>query len=208
MKHTFAYRLRRGLRDCTLKPSFRLSLFEDGYHFSFFGFLIVLPFLDRWMREPRDMVESWGGYYYERCLWLCWGDRKKVIRMPWDLVHMKHEVLRPDGTWVKFVGCWEDKEPDGRWTASYPYRYTLKNGEVQERTATVYVDRREWRQRWLKWCPWFALKRQSIDVTFSDEVGERTGSWKGGCISTVWKMHPGESPEAALRRMERERKFD
>jgi len=44
-------------------------------------------------------------------------------------------------------------------------------------------------------------------VKFSDEVGERTGSWKGGVIGTGSEMRPGESPEQCLRRMERERKF-
>lgn len=46
-----------------------------------------------------------------------------------------------------------------------------------------------------------------IDIEFSDEVGERTGSWKGGVLGCGFDMLPGERPVDALRRMELERKF-
>lgn len=48
---------------------------------------------------------------------------------------------------------------------------------------------------------------RSIDVEFNAEVGERTGSWKGGCIGCGYQMNPNETPLQALRRMEAERKF-
>jgi len=56
-------------------------------------------------------------------------------------------------------------------------------------------------------CSLFALKKQSIDVSFSGEVGERSGSWKGGTIACGYTMLPDESAENTLRRMERDRKF-
>jgi hypothetical protein len=49
--------------------------------------------------------------------------------------------------------------------------------------------------------------RTSIEVGFDDEVGERTGSWKGGTIGCGYDMLPDESAVQCLRRMERERKF-
>ena len=99
------------------------------------------------------------------------------------------------------------KEPDSRHEEQFAYHYTLKSGEVQERIATIHVERREWRQKWLRWCPLFAKKSTSIDVQFNGEVGERTGSWKGGTIGCGWDLRKGETAEQALRRMERERSF-
>lgn len=196
------------MRGCRLRPAFKLCLFEEEYCFDLFGYLFPLPFMDRWMREPREIMEAWGAYYSDRAFVWNWGNYSKFFYMPWMLTQVKCEVLRPDGTWVPYVGCYErDKEPDGRWQETYPYRYTLRSGVAQERTATIYVERREWRQRWLKWCPLFALCRKSIEVTFNDEVGERTGSWKGGVVGTGCEMRKGESPEDTLRRMERERKL-
>jgi len=49
--------------------------------------------------------------------------------------------------------------------------------------------------------------RRMINIEFSDEVGERTGSWKGGCTACGYDWLPGEEQETALRRMERECKF-
>lgn len=201
-------RIRRSMRDCKLKPSFRLCLFEEEYCLDFFGFLIALPFMDRWHREPHEIMESWGLYYFETSLVFCFGRKSKHIYMPWMWYHCKAEVRRPDGSWVPYVGSYEhDKEPDGRETLQFPYRYVLKSGEVQEATATVYVERRTWRMKAFPWLPWPRKIRQSIDVAFDREIGERSGSWKGGCIGCGWDMKPGETAEQTLRRMESEREF-
>lgn len=127
---------------------------------------------------------------------------------PFEAKHISHEVRKADGTWAPYVGSWEhDKEPDGREEFTYPYRYVLKNGTVQDRIATVHVERWEWRPRCLRWTSLFANVRISIDVRFSEEVGERSGSWKGGCIGCAYHMQPNETPLQALRRMEQDRKF-
>jgi len=140
---------------------------------------------------------------------------------PFEAKHQRHEVRRADGSWVPYVGSWEvgpsrgegiggqlgGKEPDGREEFKYPYTYVRKNGEVQQRTATVFVDRRAWRPRCLQWTSLFENQRQCIDVSFDDEVGERSGSWKGGTVGCGYEMLRGETPEECLRRMEKERKF-
>jgi len=206
---SFLERLKRSSRGCRLRPSIGLDLFEEGYCADFFGYLIPLPFLDRWHREPEEIVDRWGFYIHDKTIVFDWGDKlHKRWRFPWDLEHLKCEVMRPDGTWAKEVNSWEDGEPDGRWEGKFPYRYVLRNGTVQEVTATVHVERREWRWRCAMWCPWTALVRQSIDIQFSGEVGERSGSWKGGCIGCGYEMLPGETAEQCLRRMEKERVFD
>jgi len=104
---------------------------------------------------------------------------------------------------------WALPDVPARYREAFPFRYTLKSGEVQERTAEVTVERMTWARRlpWRFGVFWPKRVRTSIDVKFSDEVGERTGSWKGGVIGTGSEMRPGESPEQCLRRMERERKF-
>lgn len=222
MTYTWYARIRRSLRECTLKPSFGLICFEEGFCLDFFGFLISLPFLDRWHYQPEEILDRWSLMYYERSMIFEWGPKfRKSWAMPWDYVHIRHDVLRPDGTWSPYVGSWEErggfpqkdgtlsqpKEPDGRKLEAFPYRYVLKSGEVQLRQATVYVERYEWRQKWLAWCPWFAKVRTSIEVEFDGEAGERSGSWKGGCVGCGYDLKPGETPEQALRRMEAERKF-
>jgi len=201
-------RVRRSLRGCRLRLSLGIDSFEEGFCLDLFGFLIAIPFLDRWHKQPEEMMDRWGFYYHERALVFCWGGKKsKFVYMPWMYEHIKCEVRRADGSWAKRAQSYEAGEPDQREIQVFDYRYTLRSGEVQERKATCFVERREWRQRWLTWCPLFAKVRTSLDVHFSNEVGERSGSWKGGCIGCGTDMLRGETMEDALRRMERTRKF-
>jgi hypothetical protein len=86
----------------------------------------------------------------------------------------------------------------------FDYKYILKNGTVQERTATVNVSRMTHHR---KWFPWIKRSRETIDVKFSDEIGEKTGSWKGGVIGCGYVILPNETVEECLRRMEKERIF-
>lgn len=87
------------------------------------------------------------------------------------------------------------------------YRYTLKSGRVQERTARLSISERGY-------CPWFLawtdlplIKYTSLDIDFSDEVGDQTGTWKGGVTGTSETMRRGETVYATFRRFERDRKF-
>lgn len=225
LRRTWRHRIKMSLRGCRPKLSLGLCLFEEEFCVDLFGFLIAIPLLDRFVRAPHEMMESWRISYFERSIHLNWGSRCKVVHLPWDYEHISHEVRRPDGTWVPFVGCWETgpgipntegvmvvkggKKPDGRWQATYPYHYLLlPSGEVQHAQATIYVERREWRQKWLRWCSLFAKRRQSISIEFDREMGSRAGSWKGGVVGTGYEMLPGEEPEETLCRMQREHRFD
>lgn len=133
---------------------------------------------------------TFGFSFFDDLLFIRWGkshgrrdDPSVAIRMPWSWRHRKHEILT---------------EPE-----THPYTYTLRSGEVQQRTATIKVETRLWTR------PWLPRKRVSryIDVHFNDEVGERSGSWKGGTIGCSHEMLPGESALDTLRRMELEEKF-
>lgn len=226
---------REMLRFTWLEVSFKFGLAlallnfgddDDRGHFTLHIHLIWpniylrLPFLPR--RAPKDdMLDCWG--FSLSCdswsdIHLNWGHRTKIVQMPWALEFYRKSVLAKNGTWLHErakarLGGFQS------WAAqrsvieaqahkeTHPYTYTLRNGTVQERTATIMVEEWEWRRRWLQWTPLFALVRKSIEVQFSDEVGERSGSWKGGCIGCSYEMKPGETPRETLRRMEMERTF-
>jgi hypothetical protein len=121
-----------------------------------------------------------GSWMHERK-----GDRKRGISIDWYTDEIKNLL----------------------WKEEYDYKYTLRDGEVQDRKANITVEQREWRPKWFMWTSLFNKIRTDIDVEFSDEVGERTGSWKGGCIGCSWGLLPGETPYECLKRMEAERIF-
>lgn len=166
-----------------------------------------------------DMMDRWGVYFFENSLNLCWGHRRAHFYMPWMYDHCRTEIMLADGRFVPYEryprrkqpkgGLYVEPEPVGRYRQDFDYRYVLKSGEVQERTAAVTVERRSWCWRtWpFRWLRWPSTTRTSIEVEFSDEVGERSGSWKGGTVGCGYDLLPGETPEACLRRMESERKF-
>lgn len=210
-----------------------LALFsETGWSLMFqclFGKLFIkLPWLPR--REPHEIMESWGFSWDWGCravdIHLNWGRRVKILHMPWAWEHLRCDVLMADGSWQERAESWprirgrkatdeefaaareaHDKQDAERFRFMAPYRYCLRSFEVQRVEATVMVERREWRWRWFMWLPWPSRKQTSIDVKFSGEVGERAGSWKGGCIGCGYTMRKDETPQECLRRMERERKF-
>lgn len=196
----------------------KLCLFNDPPHWSlqFFGLWIRLGAA---RREPHEMMESWGfSAHSDMGLHLNWGRHCKIFNWPWMYDHCRTEVMLRDGSFVPYemfprLAKGEpfrtNPEPENRYRETFRYRYDLKSGEVQERVATVTVERREWcwRARPFRWLRWPKMVRTSIDVRFSDEVGERAGSWKGGCTGCGYDMKPGETPEQCLRRMEAERRF-
>lgn len=128
--------------------------------------------------------------------------------LPWFTYEFEgHKVQQASGKWVDCVHPWDslDNRPaDGRYIETHPYTYHLKSGVVQERKATIYKESRRWHR---KWFPWLKLTRTAINIDFDDEVGERSGSWKGGTTGCGYDVIDGESMVTTLRRMERERKF-
>jgi hypothetical protein len=179
------------------------------FSFGWGQFFIDLPIYTKYNEcdPPR-----YGFYYYESAIWLCLGRKTKKISMPYEYTWVRTSNLKKDGEWEhetpgQSKNFYEDKWDGILWKETYPYTYVLKSGEVQHRRATLRVEEREWRQKWLKWAHLFSKKRKSINVDFDGEVGERTGSWKGGCTGCGYTMNYGELPEQTLRRMEKDRKF-
>lgn len=128
---------------------------------------------------------------------------------PFEWRFMRHEVRSSDGTW-ELVGSWKLGEPQPQnepEVFTLPYSYRMKNGTIQDRIATVIVERRAWRPRCIRWTSLFEKVRTCIDVRFNEEVGEQTGSWKGGCTGCGYDLRPGETAENCLLRMMAFRKF-
>ena len=86
---------------------------------------------------------------------------------------------------------------------AHDFTYHLRSGEIQHRKATIQPWYREWRRKWLPW----KLPQHTIEIEFDSEVGERSGSWKGGVMGCGYDLRKGETPLQALRRMESERKL-
>ena len=139
--------------------------------------------------EGQCSGPTYGFTFYEDLLWIKYGKNdgrggaRITINMPWAWKHREYKIL---------------SEPE-----THPYTYTLRSGEVQQRQATIKAEQRTWTRWWLP----FKRVSQSIDIDFDKEVGERSGSWKGGVLGCGYEMKPGETPLQTLRRMEVERKF-
>jgi hypothetical protein len=191
-----------------------LCKFEESWSLHLFCLWITL-----WKTKnpPEKIVDSWGVDFYpgEAYLRVSWGKRSKTFYMPWAWDHCRLEVMLADGRFVPYDhfdvrgGKLRDNpEPSGRFRDVMLYTYTLRDGGRQYVEATVTVERLTWVWRWFRWLGRPRMVRTSIDIEFSDEVGERRGSWKGGTIGCGYEMLPGETPQQTLRRMERERKFE
>lgn len=131
-----------------------------------------------------------------------WGMRRKSFYWPWDLHTLSYEQQMPDGTWADVF----DRDAKA-YLEVHPYTCVLESGEVQARKATVSKRRHVLCRRAFKSIRWPRRIKESIDVEFDDEVGERSGSWKGGAIGCSYDLHPRETMLEALRRMEKERVF-
>lgn len=201
---------------------------DDGHLTLIVGLVLCTFYVKIPVRHNWEMWEEAIGFYFsEDALVLEWPWKVKIgkrvrknifLYYPWSLDFYKRWEAVIDGDFNK-AGQYDRNAR--HWVelprrlghgkigtkAVYDYTYTLKSGEIQRRKATVYVDRMEWRRRWLPFLPLFNLVRDCIAVSFDGEVGERSGSWKGGCTGCGYELQVGESVEACLRRMERERIF-
>ena len=209
------------------RPEFRLALmlyrgtyFDNRYaiSFAFIGgyFYIKLPFRTN-LKNGSDMPR-YGMDNHNGILWLYCGGKydnslgqmrkERMISFYYPFINYEFEyteVLNNADSWERFTSE-EYYEDILKWAkvVKLPYKYKLKSGVIQNVIATCYQERRHWHR---KWFPFLKKTTTSIEVKFSDEVGEGIGSWKGGTISCSYRMKFGEDMEKTLRRMERERKF-
>lgn len=179
--------------------------------------------LSAYINIPRFLPEDtkyyqpidYGFCFHDKALHINYGIDCKIYTYPWcNWEHIRHEVMLNDNTFVKATYSWKnEKEPENLWKKTQPYHYILKSGEIQTVDATYIVEEREWKLKYFKWLPIKRVSR-SIEVSFSEEVGEERGSWKGGVTGTSEEMkkvdiffREYEKPERTLYRMMRIRYF-
>lgn len=185
----------------------------------FFTLKIHLPFRNKWTDECDP--PKWGVAIHNNTFWIYKGGKGNMhggnkwwtAYMPWSLQWVRTSVLLKDQEhWIIETAkarksFYKDEYKKLFWRESYPYTYTLKSGKIQNRNASIELWEREWRWHWFRWLKWTRQIQRTIEVEFDAEVGEGTGSWKGGVLGCNYSILENETPLECLRRMERDRKF-
>lgn len=182
-------------------------------------FMFYLPFKTK-LEEGCDMPR-YGFAVHNDTFWIYKGGDYKdgQCQEQWISWYLPFFSYTFDGHWIQdknrqWIKMGSGKLGDGvfscdfreesAYSETHPYTYTLKNGTVQNRIATCTVERRKWHR---KWFPFLTMERQVIDIEFNDEVGERSGTWKGGTLGCSYKLKPDETVYECLKRMESECSF-
>ena len=184
----------------------------------FFRLQIILPIKSKHTDECDP--PQWGIAIHNNTFWVYKGGEGNMnggnkwwtYHFPWEWKWFRTSNLRKDGEWEHEVkgdrkNFYEDKWKELLWSATYPYNYKLKSGEIQDVIATIKLSEKEWKFKGLMFLKYPRKISRCIEIEFSDEVGERAGSWKGGCTGCSYELRSGELPEHCLKRMEKERKF-
>lgn len=140
---------------------------------------------------------------------LNWGHWRKNWSWPFHRFTQRYEYKAVNGMWVDTGLKWRVQLPPEELPAkeTYPYRYVLRSGELQEVNATVHRLRRVVARHILHHFGWPKKTTHEIEVSFDGEVGEGAGSWKGGTVGCGYEMQPLETMRDTLKRMESERTF-
>jgi hypothetical protein len=143
-----------------------------------------------------------------------WRNKSKWFHPPWGWNKRKADYLREylteDERWLPYAVMPKSYDPTRQgapaWQREWPFHYMTVGGEAQHVTATVTRNRTRSTYRILG-IPVRRRVSHTIEVEFSQEVGNQRGSWKGGVVGCGENMRPGEHPRATLQRMQR-RNFD
>lgn len=150
----------------------------------------------------------YGFYLFDRSFVLCWGQKSKHFDLPFFTYTFEStEIMGADGEWIditKRPDRFDIRDSEQVLNETFDFTYTLKSGKVQKRRVRCTKERWSWHR---KWFPFLKKVRVDMDMSFSDEVGERSGSWKGGVVGTSEELKPNETLAEAIRRVERDRKF-
>ena len=208
---------------------FEIRYRTSGYHYnnaelhiSIFGWhsLFRLPWTHKNNNNWYNEEKTYGVYSFDNTLYGCWGAKSKSWELPFvsygSVIRWERYKGHPDYYWC------ECETADKRYWGTHPYK-TKYQGGCQEPTTWTYnytdpydgtvvpckfwVEEMEWRPKWLKWTKRFALIKRFIEVEFSQEMGSRKDTWKGGTIACSFDLLPDEHPKECIRRMEKEYKF-
>lgn len=203
--------------------TFEITYRNHGYdthcaelHISMFGwhssFKLPIRCKDRsilWREEKK-----YGISIHDSVVFFYWGYDLKG----WDIPFINYGTAV---RWDQYCGPEEFDDIPSNWNQR-PYQ-TIHNGGCEKPSTWTYnytdpydgtvvpckfwVEELEWRPKWLRWTKMFAKVKRFIEVEFSEEMGPKKGSWKGGTIGCGFNMLPGEHPTETIRRMEKEYNF-
>lgn len=148
-------------------------------------------------------------------------DHTKVFWYPWQLEHVRHEILDLQQNIVYSGKEWEALEkpkydkpwkeafyfiPDTRCIAFFPFWDKFNKCTVE---AKCNIEEREWHRGLWPWLraitkhfKWGRYVQRTLSVEFNEEVGKRKGSWKGGTLGCGMHMLPGETTQDAINRFQ------
>lgn len=148
-------------------------------------------------------IYTGGNGRYGMGKWIAWNF--PFITQEW----VRTSILLKENKWAHETQKNRQQFYDQDWREKqdvWHYDFTDKfDGKIIP--TTIYIEEREWRPKWLTWTGLFKKVRRTIDVHFSDEVGKRKGSYKGGTVGCSYELLPGEDPIDCIKRMEKERDF-
>lgn len=121
----------------------------------------------------------------------------KTWGIPWiERTFREYALLNLDGTVFHIV------KPNGPFPWNFPgherIQFVFYDGFDNEKiTATVYRERRTWTKgtSWMSWLKYVTkpIIHDSLSFSFSQEVGSKKGSWKGGTTGHGIDVEDGET---------------
>lgn len=132
--------------------------------------------------------------------WLTW---RFVRHSLYDLNH-NHFAVVDDGKRKKGREAWRaQSNRQTELTEQVPkVVFLFKDFDGEELKATCYIEEREWRfgSGWFKWLSYFKkpIVRRELNITYSDEVGPKKNTYKGGIIGTSCEISKDELPVDAF----------
>lgn len=175
----------------------------------FFGaFYLTLPLNPKIKTEFGHDGPSYGITYHNKSFLVYSGRKCKMVEMPYAYTWIRTSLLLNDNTWEhetkgNHKNFYEKEWIDRQWQITIPYKHKTSNEGDIDVDITCHITEREWRQRWLKWTKIGANIKKSLEVEFSDEVGEMRGSYKGGVLGTGFDITKTGKIEDGLKIMEK-----
>lgn len=183
-------------------------------------FHIKMPFKTR-IPESCD-APRYGIQIYANTVWIHLGRTTNLSGMCdskcvyWDIPFLTWEFNKH---FIWFKNKWIEKPRESLLNSTNiekeifetNFTYRLNNGNVQSEIATIYLEKRTYCR---KWFPFLKKEYISLNISFSGEIGERSGTWKGGVVGCSYDLKnfdpKGDVAKQvfdALAKMEKERKF-
>lgn len=179
---------------------------EKRYGFYFYG--------EGGIADSFWYYRNGNGYWDAFCIPLPWSytlvRHSMLLKTGWYDMYEKDRIRHiKNGTYDEYRKAFEIWDDDKRLLKkSFPFRYMTKSGEVQETTATCYMEEREWRPMCMKRIGLFKKKRTQLWICFKNDMGEDRNSWKGGTYGVGCNVTNEEKAkmdfESPLRRYEKE----